>query len=456
MKIRKNTIFVGILLAAVLAFVVAHYILISQSMGEDRVLSIMKAARIHDAIEAQVEGPIMVATVMARDIFLEDFMEKDRGMASGENTGKIQAYLREFKESVGFETAFAVSGATKRYYTQDGYMRILAPKVYERDYWYERLEESEESYSIEIREDEDNGKAWSVFVMRKVLDSDGNMVGACGVGMEIGELQKIFERFEQDYKLTTSVVDKNGIIQLDSAGVDGKQAFHNNKLARNERDYIYTKIGRDGYAVTKYLDRLGWYMIAERADGAVADEPFPVDFVLIGVGIFIMVFIGFVALYGDDGGRRGFAAGSPTDQLTGLPNRNYFKEVYGERGIFNTTRYKAIAVYDIDFFKEANDTMDGDMVLKKVTEAARQIIGGNGEIFRWGGDEFAVLMEWSIDFAYEICREFCREVEKQGFVTISIGVTEVRLSDTIKKNYYRAAQGCYLVKEMGGNGVKRC
>ena len=57
--------------------------------------------------------------------------------------------------------------------------------------------------------------------------------------------------------------------------------------------------------------------------------------------------------------------------------------------------------------------------------------------------------------AFEVCRTFCHEVEADGRVTISIGLTEVRLSDTIKKNYYRAAQGCYLVKEMGGNGVKR-
>ena len=143
------------------------------------------------------------------------------------------------------------------------------------------------------------------------------------------------------------------------------------------------------------------------------------------------------------------------DELTGLPNRNYFKEAYGEQSFFNTMRYRTIAVFDIDSFKEANDTMDGDEILRFVTKCAKRVIGEQGEIFRWGGDEFTVLMEWSLDFAYEICREFCKEVEKDGRVTISIGVTEVRISDTIKRNYYRAVQGCYLVKEMGGNGVKR-
>lgn len=143
------------------------------------------------------------------------------------------------------------------------------------------------------------------------------------------------------------------------------------------------------------------------------------------------------------------------DTLTGVPNRNYFKAAYGEQSMFNTMRYKTIAVYDIDSFKEANDTMDGDDILRMVTESAKKTFGEQGEIFRWGGDEFMVLMEWSMEFAYEICKEFCREVEKDGRVTVSVGVAEIKLSDTIKKNYYRAVQGCYLVKEMGGNSVKR-
>ena len=143
------------------------------------------------------------------------------------------------------------------------------------------------------------------------------------------------------------------------------------------------------------------------------------------------------------------------DALTGVPNRNYFKETYGERGVLNTTIYKSMAVFDIDYFKEANDTMDGDDILVNVVALAKECFGAKGEIFRWGGDEFMVLLEWSVEFADEICKEFCKKVEKAGRVTISVGVTEVRLTDRIKKNYHRAAQGCFLVKEMGGNGVKR-
>ncbi len=147
-------------------------------------------------------------------------------------------------------------------------------------------------------------------------------------------------------------------------------------------------------------------------------------------------------------------AASQKDALTGLPNRYYFKENFGEHGLFNTVRYKSVAVFDIDGFMAAQDTMDGDELILMVLGIARKVLGERSQIFRWGGDKFTVLMEWSMDFATELCKEFCDEVCHEGKVTISVGLTEVRLNDEIKKHYYRAMQGCYLVKEMGGNGVK--
>lgn len=144
-----------------------------------------------------------------------------------------------------------------------------------------------------------------------------------------------------------------------------------------------------------------------------------------------------------------------TDALTGLPNRLYFKETYGEKGLFNTMRYKAVAVFNLDDYLLACEAEDGEDLLVKVIAVAKRIMGDNCMIFRWGLDEFTVLMEWSIEFATELCKEFCREVEKECHVTVSIGITEVRLTEPIKKHYHRAVQGCYLVKEMGGNGVKR-
>lgn len=144
-----------------------------------------------------------------------------------------------------------------------------------------------------------------------------------------------------------------------------------------------------------------------------------------------------------------------TDALTGLPNRYYFKENYGDDGLFLTMRYKSVAVFDVDGFLESCDDAKKDEVIKRIASLAGEKLGEKCEIFRWGVDTFVALMEWSMEFGQGICNELCREVEKDGRVTISVGITEVKLTDTIKKHFHRAMQGCYMVKEMGGNGVKR-
>jgi diguanylate cyclase (GGDEF)-like protein/PAS domain S-box-containing protein len=86
------------------------------------------------------------------------------------------------------------------------------------------------------------------------------------------------------------------------------------------------------------------------------------------------------------------------DALTGLPNRtalyrvldNFFK---ADRD--GGSRSMSIALFDLDGFKEVNDTMGhsaGDRLLKEVADRWLAVIGGGPQIFRLGGDEFILLV----------------------------------------------------------------
>ena len=70
----------------------------------------------------------------------------------------------------------------------------------------------------------------------------------------------------------------------------------------------------------------------------------------------------------------------PEDELTGLPNRNYLKESYGELGVFNTTRYKALAIFDIDHFKVVNEARDGDKIVLGVVDLAKKALNENRSV----------------------------------------------------------------------------
>ena len=76
------------------------------------------------------------------------------------------------------------------------------------------------------------------------------------------------------------------------------------------------------------------------------------------------------------------------DELTGLLGRRAFNSMMGQLG-----RTYAIAMCDVDRFKDFNDTYGhdaGDQVLRMVATKLSQV-GGGGRTFRYGGEEFLVV-----------------------------------------------------------------
>ena len=78
------------------------------------------------------------------------------------------------------------------------------------------------------------------------------------------------------------------------------------------------------------------------------------------------------------------------DELTTLPGRRAFNEA-----LLSLDGHYAIAIVDIDHFKQFNDTYGhetGDEVLRMVASRLARVTGG-GKAFRCGGEEFAILFE---------------------------------------------------------------
>jgi len=76
------------------------------------------------------------------------------------------------------------------------------------------------------------------------------------------------------------------------------------------------------------------------------------------------------------------------DELTGLPGRRALDEALKAVG-----RHYAVAMVDIDRFKQLNDEHGhpvGDQVLRLVASRLARV-GGGGRVFRYGGEEFTVL-----------------------------------------------------------------
>ena len=147
-----------------------------------------------------------------------------------------------------------------------------------------------------------------------------------------------------------------------------------------------------------------------------------------------------------------------TDHLTGVYNPRFFSEKL--RWVFiasRRTEMKSTLLFmDLDGFKKYNDTyghVEGNKLLEAMGEvllrSTRRFIDWP---FRIGGDEFAVLMEFSDKksaeiLAHRLRNRFRREVH--GKVGLTIGVSEVRDSMKDEKEWIEEAdREMYKIKKL--------
>lgn len=157
---------------------------------------------------------------------------------------------------------------------------------------------------------------------------------------------------------------------------------------------------------------------------------------------------------------------SLTDPLTGLYNRRHFDSTF-EREFLRAKRYGgdlSVAIIDIDFFKKINDTFGhlcGDHVLKEVAYLIYDSFRKTDIVFRYGGEEFVVILtETSAENANIPLERLRINVENNLFkfnnteikVTVSIGAASVGEGVESSADLLdRADKALYKSKEDGRN-----
>ena len=153
---------------------------------------------------------------------------------------------------------------------------------------------------------------------------------------------------------------------------------------------------------------------------------------------------------------------SITDDLTGLYNhRHFFKTLESELARLKRQKTSlSLLMFDLDNFKRYNDRyghLEGDRVLRKVGEIVNRSIRSNVDSgYRYGGDEFAVLLIGaSLDQALVIAERIRSSMEQSGFqgITVSIGLTEFQDHFTLEAFVKSADDATYTAKHSGGNRV---
>lgn len=171
---------------------------------------------------------------------------------------------------------------------------------------------------------------------------------------------------------------------------------------------------------------------------------------------------------------------SERDTLTGLLNRKSFDETFLRATAMEATRIYGngsigpegerrgparrhwLGVVDIDHFKQVNDQhghLIGDEVLLLVARLMRSTFRYDDRLYRFGGEEFVVLLTAPDDAAARVAFERLRAnleaytFPRVGRITASVGFSDVRPGDTPQAAFERADRAVYHAKQNGRNQV---
>lgn len=150
------------------------------------------------------------------------------------------------------------------------------------------------------------------------------------------------------------------------------------------------------------------------------------------------------------------------DTLTGLYNRTYFEEKLDE---LSKEKFLPLGIImgDVNGLKLINDSLGhlaGDELLKSISRVLKKACDDKGYIFRWGGDEFMILMpncnEYRCELVVSDIIEKCKENE-HAFIQLSIALGNV-VKHTVEEDSYKCIkeveERVYRQKLLEKNSIK--
>ncbi|WP_312681112.1 GGDEF domain-containing protein [Lactococcus taiwanensis] len=156
------------------------------------------------------------------------------------------------------------------------------------------------------------------------------------------------------------------------------------------------------------------------------------------------------------------------DELTGVYNRRKFDETFKELLNSDTINKFSLVLFDVDSFKQINDKyghLSGDIVLRDISYLVEKHLrenGENGQLFRFGGDEFFIIFRNRSGnevkkIMVEIVKKIsCTEFQCNSFkikASISAGIVEATPGALGKHIISQGDKNLYEAKARGKNQV---
>ena len=320
-------------------------------------------------------------------------------------------------------------------------------------------------------------------VKNPLYDTDGNIIGMCGVSTDITDEKNLQQMVKSQQHLLNAVLD-NADAYIYMKDIDRTFQYVNSKVAKLFGDSPENIIGKKDTEVLpievaehfhlsdqKVFETNEKQIIEESSEDESGELrhyistkiPYQLE---EGVPSLIGFSTDVTELYAL---KEQFKKQANTDSLTELYNRRYFTE-HSEREFYRAKRHLRIVSLisiDIDHFKHINDGYGhpaGDKVLMSVAKCLLPCIRQEDILARIGGEEFSILLpETSLQSAKVVAERIrlnqsnlsiTGEWKGEITLTVSIGVTCIKFEDDTFDDFFRRGdKALYQAKALGRNQV---
>ena len=412
----ENTILLIIMLVSMTGSIVGCIFSIRRSAVEISVSNSQIVAHIvSDRLENTFLRPITVTETMASDNSLRKYMKQSNAQDDEQVEADMAAYLESIRSGFDYQMVYAVCEESRSYYTYNGFVKHVDPSSDPTDAWYGDFLASGERFTVQVDTDAANHWGWSFFVNREVRGEDGRLLGVCGVGLELTQVQQMLSDFEEQYGLRITLADKSGRAMVTSRDVRiGRNMLDE---AQNIASETFTIQERDGITcMTKGMGEMNWCLIVED----LTPQRINVAKVLIPnlavslAGLFLLA-VAFCVMTIRE---RKIAQEliekrrtSLTDELTGLGNRRALQQDCQRLAEAGKLGKLTVVEMDLNELKRYNDTLGqqaGDELIRGTAQCMLQSMQGSGKLYRTGGDEFVAVLDCDSETLEAVLAEFDR------------------------------------------------
>lgn len=430
----------------------------------------LTANYISSELQKELARPIYVSKTMAYDTFVREWI-----LAGEQDASRMARYLTEVRKQNRAFSSFFVSEKTSNYYTGDGILKKVSPTE-SRDEWYYRVRRIPYDYEINIDPDLANADKLTIFVNYRVVDENGNYIGAIGLGLAVDSVQRLIDNYERKFHGNIFFVNQEGnVVELGKpAGgstvlsqVPGVSRFSEQILKEKRGTYRYELKGSSHVLNVHYLPEIKWIMCVEQDETAELSGSLHTLYLNLalsfGVSLVILLLVNFtLSRY-----QNRIEEMAAVDKLTGLLNRHAFNILISKL-LASSRREKkntSFLLLDVDHFKSVNDNHGhpaGDAILVGVASKLSAAIRTSDLAVRWGGEEFLiVLAACDIKEAAHIAEKLRNIIASSQFeipgdilnITVSIGVCQLGEEEALHA-VNRADEALYRAKREGRNRVE--